>query len=372
MAIKAPTVTDLDSTQRDVVRFEPYDSPMFVSGPPGSGKTHVAILRLQVLINNGFSNVLFLLFNHSMYGFLRTIFDKMNIRRNVLIETKDIFLINIARSLGYDPSLKHYDVGYDLTLDFLLNNNLNRRYDVIVIDECQDFSEKEVKILNKMSSKIIAVGDMDQKIYNNRSHSLFESLPNRKLSTIYRFGKKIASLAENFAESSESLTDKVSISTSTEAYKVAANNNYDAAEKIARIVNSKQHTNQSIAILVPSTSQIKELKQNLEEHDVETFTAKSNRDFRSYDFNENKPLLLTPHSAKGMEFDVVILYGYNEDKISWQSRRENLLYVSITRTSDELYLISQPNTYSILNNLDGWIEMSTSSTRRANRLTDGF
>ena len=69
MAIKAPTITDLDNSQKAVVTHKPFDAPMFVEGPPGSGKTHVAILRLQALLNNGYTNVLFILYNHSMYGY---------------------------------------------------------------------------------------------------------------------------------------------------------------------------------------------------------------------------------------------------------------------------------------------------------------
>ena len=205
MPVKVPTITDLDVTQRDVVRYQPYDAPMFVNGPPGSGKTHVAILRLQVLLNNGYTNVLFLLFNHSMYGFLRTIFTKMGLSTNIVINTKDIFMNELARNKGYWNSSYNndYQTAYNNKLNFLLRCENFDRYDVIVIDECQDFSETEIEILRKMTSKIIAVGDLDQAVYQNRPSSYFGSLPSHKLHTIYRFGRKVAQIAQPFSKSRE-------------------------------------------------------------------------------------------------------------------------------------------------------------------------
>lgn len=375
MAIKTPTITDLDTTQINVVRHQPYDSSMFVSGPPGSGKTHVAILRLQVMLNNGFSNILLLLYNHSMYGFLRTVFDKMGIRTNVTIDTKDIFLINVARSLGHVLNNRNYTEKYDEALNFLLKNSTNRRYDVIVIDECQDFSDKEMNVLKKMSPKILAVGDMDQTVYKTTPSPFFNTLPSKKLKTIYRFGKKIAHLAENFAASSESLADKVSVSTNTDVFKISATINSDAIKKIARIIQSKKHTNQSVAILTLTNVQITDTHQELLENGITTFSTKNNSEFRDYNFESNIPIIITPFSAKGMEFDVVILYGFDDEilcKSHFVTKKDKVIYVSLTRTSNELYLIEQSNTYAPLKNLQGWITMNTSVKKNLGPLTDGF
>lgn len=375
MAIKTPTITDLDSTQRDVVMYQPYDAPMFVNGPPGSGKTHVAILRLQVLLNNGFSNVLFLLYNHSMYGFLRTVFDKMGIRTNIDINTKDIFLLHLAWGSGYFDRSSIYETMYGGALDFLLNNQPNLMYDVIVIDECQDFNDKELTIFSKMSSKIIAVGDTDQTVYMTSTSPFFKTLPSRKLKTIYRFGRKIAQLAQGFSKSSESLVEKVSVNTNTDAYRVTAENDFDAFEKIARIIKAKRHTNQTIAVLTLTGKLINSLHSGLQHQGINTFKAINNNSFRNYNFDSNTPLLITPFSAKGMEFDVVILYGYSSELLNWREfapKRDSIIYVSLTRTSDELYLISQNDTHSSLRNLSGWVDMDTARSDRDSRFMDGF
>lgn len=375
MSIKAPTITDLDNSQRAVVTHIPYDAPMFVEGPPGSGKTHVAILRLQALLNNGYTNVLFLLYNHSMYGFLSTIFKKMGIVSNVEIDTKDIFFINAARRRGYDFGGYGgvYEHKYNGALETLLKQGSGKRYDVIVIDECQDFNNVEMTILNSMSSKIIAVGDFDQSVYISSPSPLLRKLPSRKLDTIYRYGKKVAKIAQHFSDSSVSLIDKVSINSNTDAYRVNATSKSDAFDKIVRIVNSKKHTNQSIAILSLNHTKLNELESGLSAKGLKVFKVVNNHSFRTYDFGSTTPILITPHSAKGMEFDVVILYGY-DSYLNWSGiadTRDKIIYVSLTRTSNELYLIKENDSYDRLANLSEWEDLDTSE-RRTRSIVDSF
>lgn len=376
MPVKVPTITNLDVTQREVVKYQPYDAPMFVNGPPGSGKTHVAILRLQVLLNNGYTNVLFLLFNHSMYGFLRTIFTKMGLSTNIVINTKDIFMNELARNKGYWNSSYNndYQTAYNNKLNFLLRCENFDRYDVIVIDECQDFSETEIEILRKMTSKIIAVGDLDQAVYQNQPSSYFGSLPSRKLHTIYRFGRKVAQIAQPFSKSRESLTNRVSITNDTDVFRVKASSDNDAYQKISRIIQSKRFTDQTIAILSLTNNQLRALKSGLSSNGIECFFAQENNEFRNYDFDSRRPVLITPFSAKGMEFDVVILFGYNAilNWNNWAKIKNEIIYVSLTRTSNELYLIQQSDTYSMLANLNGWVDIDTGSNTVSTRLTNGF
>jgi superfamily I DNA/RNA helicase len=359
---KVPTITDLDRIQRAVVEYTPYDSPMFVNGPPGSGKTHIAILRLQVLLNNGYTNVLFLLYNHSMYGFLKSIFNSMGLSTNIRIETKDDYLSKLAGRMGYYSGWSDdYLTTYNAKLQHILNNRVTERFSVIVIDECQDFSDLEVRVLRRMSDKIIAVGDLDQKVYETVPSPYFRELESRKLNTIYRFGKKVARIAQPFSRSGESLESKVSTLNETDVFRVRATTDSDAVSKIIRIIKAKQFTNQTIAILAPTNYQLKAISSILSINKITYFIAEKNTAFRDYSFGSGIPVLITPFSAKGMEFDVVLLMGYN-NSLNFggiSSKKKELLYVSLTRTSDELYLIDQPDTVPDLKNLAGWVDVDT-------------
>lgn len=369
MPVRLPSVNDLDSSQKSVVNHTPYDDPMFINGPPGSGKTHIAILRLNMLLNNGYTNILFLLYNHSMFGFLSVIFKRMGLRNNIKIDTKDIYFKRLAEGNGYtefnrfDP----YDVGYSKILNYLKVNSNLPKFDVILVDECQDFSIDEMNILKRMTPKIIAIGDLDQSVYGVHSGDFFRSLTNIKLSTIYRYGRKVAAIAEHFSTRSESLTNQVTSNDKTDVYKVTVNGTSDAVDKIARLINAKKSTDMSIAILSITNRQLEELSQRLTNAGVKHFYCKSNNQMRDYDFEQNVPILLTPFSAKGMEFDCVILYDYTESIFNWgpfAERWKEINYVSLTRTCKELYMINDNNTLRQLKNLSEWVELNQTDQKK--------
>ncbi len=52
--MKLPTFDELqrDFDQLDILEH-PLDQPLFVAGPPGSGKTVLAVKRAQMLLENG-------------------------------------------------------------------------------------------------------------------------------------------------------------------------------------------------------------------------------------------------------------------------------------------------------------------------------
>lgn len=349
---------------------------MFVMGPPGSGKTHIAILRLNVLLQNQYTNVLFLLYNHSMYGFLSTIFGKMNIKTNVDINTKDLFFLDKARASGYnmwnaENQYDNYSVKYSQRLSYVESHIPSSFYDVIVIDECQDFSERELNLLSRMTNTIIAVGDFEQSVYQINGKAFLNKLPRKKLSTIYRYGRNVAAIAEHFTTTSSNLKNIVTNDNKTEVFKVNTKGNDDAIDKIIRILDAKKNTDMTVAILSISNNQLSNLASQLSSRNVKNHYCSDNKNLRNYDFEKNLPLLLTAHSAKGMEFDCVILYGYNNILKSnfYMSFWKEIVYVSLTRTCNELYLIEEPDTLPEIKNLSEWVELDSSKNKQ-NRVYD--
>lgn len=370
MPVRIPTISDLDGEQRRVLQHTTYNDPMFVKGPPGSGKTHISILRLKVLINEGYTNVLFLLYNHSMYGFLRHIFRKMELSDTVTINTKDKYFLDIARSNGYnmynESQYESYPQKYSKRLAFLEQNASLPRYNVIVIDECQDFSMRELKLLNRMSPNIIAVGDNEQSVYEADGQPFLEKLPTRQLNTIYRYGKQVAAVAQYFSKQGCNLTSKVTNANKSDVYKVTARSRYEVINHIKQIVNAKSSTNMTIGILSLSNYSLKALYDELGNVNVRTFYCQNNQDIRNYDFDSHIPVLITPFSAKGMEFDCVILVGYNGllHTGDFQGIWKEIVYVSLTRTSNELYLIEESDTIKEISRLSEWATLSLSGNNK--------
>lgn len=362
MPIKLVTINDLDSTQREVVEMQPFNRSIFVSGPPGSGKTSVAILRTRMLLDNGVSNVLFLLYNHSLYGYLRKIFAKMNIRQNVKIETKDIFFWNLNRALGFrSPDGFDYEDRYAQILQNISEANEDDlpKYTLLVLDESQDFSRMELLLLRKMSEKMVVLADFDQQLYGKTvDASCFFDLPHRELKTIYRFGKEIAHIAQRFSASKTDLARKVTKTGNTPAYKVVTTSSKEL-DVVCQIIKNKTIADGTMAILAPTRAQLQDLSRKLSARHIDHYYAENNnKGLRDYDYDSKRPLLICAHSAKGMEFDTVVLYRYNEyGMYGSQDERDKLIYMSLTRTCGELYVIQTENLCRSLKNLPGLRDM---------------
>ena len=304
-----------------------------------------------------------------MFGFLSTIFSKLNFTRNIEINTKDQFLWRLAGAHEYPSDNYNYNSPYaqkySSRLQFLKRCALKTRYQIIVIDECQDFSDSEMDVLRKLSSNIIAVGDLDQSIYESHPSVYFSTLKNFKLDTIYRYGPKIAELAQNFSGLHHQMVNQVTKVDNTSAFKIKTSGKANELDKIATLLKSKRHTDESVAILAPRRDQLQTLHKQLSDKGINTFFAESNAQMRDFNFDDRIPILITPYSAKGMEFECVILYGYDEF-IRRIDNFNRVLFVSITRTSRELYLIENNSTTKLLTGLSGWVEMGESSGKTQN------
>lgn len=371
MPIKALTINDLDQSQKEVATMQPYDSPMFVSGPPGSGKTSVAILRTKIMVENGFTNVLFLLYNHSLYGFLRKVFSKMQLANSINIQTKDLFFWNIFRDMGgvlhkVLPSYETYENKYYNILNFISKAEDKKfpTYPLLVLDESQDFSQKELEILKRISPKIMALADFDQQIYQATNADCFSNLPQKQLKTIYRFGQDIAKIAQPFSDSHNELVDKVTKVGRTPAYRVRANDETNALFLLCLIIKFKAVPNGTMAIICPRRDELQRLSDELRAKGIDHFFANNNNSLRDYDYDSKQPLLITPHSAKGMEFDVVILWKFTNYNLF--DKKNKLIYLSMTRTCGELYLIQTQSTCPELKNLEGLINIEDKANSEIN------
>ena len=114
------------------------------------------------------------------------------------------------------------------------------------------------------------------------------------------------------------------------------------AEQVDSICNIfKENKGLSIGVLLPSNENVVTICNDLklrnvsfeEKYSVTTATGKQFVD--KLDFTTITPKLMTYHSAKGLQFDIVILPMYN-GAADTESRKA--LYVAMTRTMHKLYI----------------------------------
>ena len=111
------------------------------------------------------------------------------------------------------------------------------------------------------------------------------------------------------------------------------------AQAIADIVNN--NPNSSVGILLPNNKLVVDTYRELLRLDV-AFEYKfqvegiEKKTMENLNFYSNLPKLMTYHSAKGLQFDIVILPKYEGAK-SIEDRKA--LYVAMTRTMHKLYVM---------------------------------
>jgi superfamily I DNA and RNA helicase len=195
----------LDDEQKAVLKAAP-EADLLITGPPGSGKTNILILRANY-VRSVAPRLLFITFTRTLAEFLRS---GPNIGREDQIKHGEILTF-----MGWGMRLLH-DHGcpipdstrdFDKDRDNLLSaisemidaEQPGKLYDVVFIDEVQDFYDAELQILRRLSLRINAAGDSRQAIWQHK-----EGLPSAKgmvseivdLKKHYRIGRRICQFAD--------------------------------------------------------------------------------------------------------------------------------------------------------------------------------
>ena len=256
-----------------------------------------------------------------------------------------------AIQVDHDQS---YSTKYKELLNKLLKVNLNQQWSVAIIDEVQDLWATEWTILKKLAGKIISMGDFNQGVYStDLSRGMVTGISRvEKLTDIFRFHKNIAKVAGNFTKTPDNIENKVTKIEQKQPKIIDVAQRYRETDEVINILNALKNQQKRIGIIAPERSRLEELHDELEKRGVETTYFKNNRDYKNYDFTSNTPLLITAHSAKGLEFENVIVLGFDRSLTDWYMRElDELIYVSLTRANSGLFIIRNNDTVQKIKNI---------------------
>lgn len=356
MAILIP-YQQLSEEQKAVIRrVSRADNNLYVEGPAGSGKTLISLYALKDFVENESGNLLFLMYNHSLYGYLKTALNELDIINGARIATKDKFFWDLAKSNGFTPRRNMtYEAKYVMIMNVLLSEDLEKQYDIIVVDEVQDISAKEFEIIKKLGSKIITLGDFNQGIYKTdmdrpRMMTLGDF---EKLSTVFRYHIEIAKLANNFTD--RDLPSMVRDGNGVKP-KIIDVQEIQVFPEIAEILRNLVLRRKRVGVISPDKDKLKSLHYFLKKNNVESIYYEDNKEFRDHDFSTTVPLLLSSFSAKGLEFENVIVFGFNKhssgiEKLRTQNLLKEIIFVSITRCNSDLFIVRTPDEVDQIKNL---------------------
>lgn len=316
-------VPNPDEDQLDLIE-RTLDKSMLIAGCAGSGKSVIALHKAMKIRESG-GDVILIAFTKSLNRYMAA----------------GCAVHGLGNRFYYHWQWKHEGMP---------------KADYIIVDEIQDFTRSEIEeFLEAARKSFFFFGDTAQSIYGKiRPGTLsveqiaeLTGLNVLHLYNNYRLPKPVAQITQAYVGVDVNpYEEAVYQSKERERPRFIAYESVPAqAEAIVRLIKRNKWRN--VGILLPSNTTVYQMheflgKLNLEceckydtghestHSEVPTVTKDS------LDFHNEKPKVMTYHSAKGLQFETVILPMFCAAK-SQEARKA--LYVAMTRTYRNLYVM---------------------------------
>ncbi len=234
----------------------------------------------------------------------------------------------------------------------------------IYVDEVQDLNPVEIELLSRLSEEgLVMAGDEKQAIY--QSGFSFQRIGvdivghSSRLLMNYRNTRQIFHLAQQYKlkvltpRSSKEKEETEQFDTFRDGPSPELWQEVNTSKllellirRISFFLDTLHYTPENIAVLAPTNATLNHTKKALEERGLEMIDIRKG----SFDFKESEGIRIsTLHSAKGVEFPVVMLFlpevpvSSRIDLQSAENSTRRLLYVAMTRCIDNLQVFSLEN-----------------------------
>lgn len=311
----------MDDDQLDLIDME-VEKSMLITGCAGSGKSVIAMYKAEQIARTG-ASVILIAYTKSLSAFMREGSDR--------------------EKLNY--SFYHH---------YLWKEKLGKpSADYIIVDEIQDFTEEEIKEFMKAAKvAYLFFGDSAQSIYKQYGKNTINIEQISKLTGLtplclynnYRLPRAIAKITQAYVGVDVNpYEDKVYQNKEKRLPHIIQYEDFDkqilAIEKIIE-KNAETLFSQSVGILLPNNDLVIDTCVKLQNLGVQVEFKYNDDESGNFvdtlDFSSSNPKILTYHSAKGLQFDTVILpmYAGASDEES-----KKALYVAMTRAMHQLYIM---------------------------------
>lgn len=236
------------------------------------------------------------------------------------------------------------------------------KFDHILLDEAQDLDKTQLLSLRAAARKsFVVAADKGQKIYK-KSFAWKDIGLNitggrtKVLSDSFRSTKQIIELASSLQKNDSIIKDEEFIQSNLPEREgsIPMIYNCDSEDNVLNFVSgiakeySRSNSDLTIGLIAPNWYQLEKIGTKLRK-DSQYFEM-----IRKDSGNILEPgiKLTTMHSAKGLEFDIVIVYGFedwgnklveNENSTEYWDLQRRLLYVSMTRAKEVLNIVYYGN-----------------------------
>lgn len=348
--MRLPTYEELARVeeQLDVLEY-PLDQSLFVAGPPGSGKTVLAIQRAQ-MVEEAMGSVPVVTYNRMLrrllalmgegitaFTFHSFVFKeyKRRIRSNPPQERGDPYkylwtdMFNALDQIGAGPNKKHLvmDEGQDLPVEFY------RYASQYVAEAMTVFADEDQALSGERTTlkQIKTAAGLDAPIMLKKNH---------------RNSPEVARLAEHFHSGRLPAAKCVRPSTGILPRLVQSPNMKSTAERVS---NWYKTSRESIGIIVHKNNTGKDIFNRLKK----LLPGKRINIYENNLKNENKinvlkdgVTVLNKESVKGQEFDAVFILELERFIPCETDVERRAMYMMCARARDTLFLVYGPNALS--------------------------
>ena len=310
----------MDDEQLDLIG-DTIDKSMIVAGCAGSGKSVIAMYKAQQILESK-GDVILIAYTKSLNRYMRQ-----------------------GKENSLDERFFYHWQWIDQGMP---------KADYIIVDEIQDFDREEImQFINAAKKHFFFFGDTAQSIYRafgkeTLTIDQISSMTGIKVSRLYnnyRLPKPIAKITQEYL----GLTEEDNVRKYSESLYLSKENaspvfvechsRQEQIDCIISIIRKNKYRN--VGILVPENDLVLEIMNAFtsEKFACEFKFNAGYNDYRNKDtlnFKTEYPKLMTYHSAKGLQFETVILPFYQGAN---NLDEKKSLYVAMTRTYRHLYVL---------------------------------
>ena len=310
----------MDDEQLDLIG-DTIDKSMIVAGCAGSGKSVIAMYKAQQILESK-GDVILIAYTKSLNRYMRQ-----------------------GKENSLDERFFYHWQWIDQGMP---------KADYIIVDEIQDFDREEImQFINAAGRCFFFFGDTAQSIYRafgkeTLTIDQISSMTGIKVSRLYnnyRLPKPIAKITQEYL----GLTEEDNVRKYSESLYLSKENaspvfvechsRQEQIDCIISIIRKNKYRN--VGILVPENDLVLEIMNAFtsEKFACEFKFNAGYNDYRNKDtlnFKTEYPKLMTYHSAKGLQFETVILPFYQGAN---NLDEKKSLYVAMTRTYRHLYVL---------------------------------
>lgn len=317
-------------------------------GPPGSGKTNLLLLRANQLYLGDYPNLHIVVFGSLLKQFIQLGGAQYDFPNDKIVTHARLFN-DILRSEGRgvedgDLEIDEARVERANRLQELVDSGrVGRQFEALLLDEAQDYTPQEIRLMKSLTDVLIATADSRQKIYNvddciDDLHSCTDQL--YPLTFHFRNGLAICRVADGIFKSAPDYTPLQKHSNYREAdypSTLLSKSGLSLDEQVSAMaiqINDQRfaYPNDLIGVLCPRNEELDSVFSGLTSAGLGHAITRANSKY----FDPSRPIWLsTLTAAKGLEFRALHIAGLDYlHRMGGAQKR--LIYTGITRAKTAL------------------------------------